>query len=68
VQVEQRGVDDFLLRVIWRQGEARDEEELRRRVRQVLGEGAAVEVEEVHAIATTSAGKVKSLISRMEGR
>ena len=68
VQVEQRGIDDFLLRVIWRQGEARDEDELKGRVKQVLGAAAAVEVEEVHAIATTSAGKVKSLISRLEGR
>ncbi|MCL4842520.1 MAG: hypothetical protein KJZ79_11805 [Bryobacteraceae bacterium] len=68
VQVEQRGIDDFLLRVIWRQGEARDEAELKGRVKQVLGAAAAVEVEEVDAIATTSAGKVKSLISRLEGR
>jgi phenylacetate-CoA ligase len=68
VQVEQRGVDDFLLRVIWRQGEARDEEELKVRVKQVLGAAAAVEVVEVAEIATTSAGKVKSLISRLERR
>lgn len=68
VQVEQRAFDDFLLRVIWRQGEPRDEDELKRRFRQVLGAGAAVHIEEVHAIATTSAGKVKSLISRLEQR
>lgn len=68
VQVEQRALDDFLLRVIWRQGDAQDGEELRRRLRRILGAAAAVEVREVDAIATTSAGKVKSLISRLEGR
>lgn len=65
IQIEQRDVDEFLLRVVWAGKEYVDEAELMRRMKSVLTGTVTVRIEPVDQIPSTAAGKVKSLISRV---
>jgi phenylacetate-CoA ligase len=65
VQVEQREMEEFLLRVIWARHAEPAPQELIRRMGALLGPAAQVRVEAVAEIPLTAAGKAKSLISRV---
>jgi len=66
VQVIQKGVDEFLLRVVWERGAAQPGEELRRRMAEVLGDGVAITVEPVERLPQEPSGKVRTIVSGLK--